>query len=319
VLSLILSEVCMPGLVALNRRQVLYRREAESAGQIQCEMCSNPAGSWGNVNGMQPPNRLPAGFTLIELLVVIAIIAILAAMLLPALAGAKMKAQHVNCISNLKQMLISNSLYTQDFGKDLPYYPNDPTYYGTLWMGTLIRYHAQVDKIRICPSAPEKQPLGNATANGAADAAWVWGSTPVLRGSYGFNGWFYSDDHFFNTGADGARHFNKDSSVQYTAMTPVFVDTMWPDLWPRPTEPPSRDLYSGDLGTSSGPTMGRCTIARHGGRAPSSAPRNVGAAQRLPGSVSIAIFDGHVEKAPLEKLWNYFWYRDYQIPATRPP
>src|SRR6266540_5678730 len=137
----------------------------------------------------------PLGFTLVELLVVISVIATLAGLLLPALGRAKSQAQAIACVNNLKQLGLANWMYFTDEGKPV-HYDNWPD----LWMLTLQRQYSAIDKVRVCPTAPERssaQLAKDSSPYGTVRRAWfVMNGKSNYQGSYALNGYFYTDAPF---------------------------------------------------------------------------------------------------------------------------
>lgn len=106
-------------------------------------------------------------FTLIELLVVVAVIAILAAMLLPAMAKAREKTKQVMCFGNLKQVYLASMLYASDNGGRM--FPGVDTFNTVncqgwadwqYWVSDLWPY-LPIDKLYQCPTDEPNQGLGN--------------------------------------------------------------------------------------------------------------------------------------------------------------
>jgi prepilin-type N-terminal cleavage/methylation domain-containing protein len=253
--------------------------------------------------------RARRGFTLIELLVVIAIIALLMAILIPALKRVKEQARTIKCIANLRQWGIISSMYTE---------AND----GKFWSGTdrdgyywpwqlEDRYKDwKLNKLWFCPTA--KKPVydergnrapstniynawgihrDNETISGVTYSAGING----ISGSYGINGHVLATK---NPNPQGTRNSStvdnwRTPNVHGAANIPLFVDALRFDLWPWPEDEPSPSEFSPWEYSASTNLMARCCINRHDGY------------------VGCVFVDCSTRKVALKELWTLKWSKTF--------
>ena len=250
-------------------------------------------------------------FTLIELLVVIAIIALLLAILMPALQRVKKQARAVVCQYTLKQWGSIFALYTNDKNG---FFPKSKIGSGR-WINVMYDLYFRDDKIRCCPMAtkiknPIYPPGGTGTFGVGGDAFTSWGKIGVTGsrpagefepagtwGSYGINHWVYvaAEDPLYG---QSAKHYWGTVNVRGNANIPLFMDCWFWCAGPENDDtPPSYDGERFDPHTNS---MNRFCINRH--------------QQGING----IFLDYSARKVWLKELWRLKWAKNFNPTAPLP-